>query len=67
MGDFVTQVRPFVAERIQRDPAAVDKHLGSAQVLGHLAAWRERMATVEPFEAAPLEAALRALAGERGV
>jgi glutamyl-tRNA synthetase len=67
LGDFVTQLRPFLAARVDRDPAAVDKHLGSAQSLGHLAAWRERMATVDPFEAGPLEAALRALAEERGV
>jgi glutamyl-tRNA synthetase len=67
LGDFVTQLRPFVADRIERDPAAVDKHLTSAQTLGHLAAWRDRMVAADSFEAAPLEAALRALADERGV
>jgi glutamyl-tRNA synthetase len=67
LGDFVVQLRPFVGGNIARDPVAVDKHLGSAQILGHLAAWRERLASVDPFEAAPLEAALRALAEERGI
>jgi glutamyl-tRNA synthetase len=67
LGDFVTQLRPFVADRIERDPSAVDKHLTSAQTLGHLAAWRDRMVAADSFEAAPLEAALRALADERGV
>ena len=66
LGDFVVQLRPFVAERVERDPAAVDKHLGSAHVLGYLAAWRDRLAAVEAFEAEPLEAALRGLADELG-
>ena len=31
------------------------------------AAWRDRLATVTPFEPAALESALRALADERGI
>ncbi len=65
--DFAPQFRMFVADTVDRDAAAVAKHLGDDVSRGHLAAWRERIATVAPFDAATLEAALRALAEERGV
>jgi glutamyl-tRNA synthetase len=67
LGDFVGQLRPFVADRVERDPAAVARHLSSPDILDHLAAWRDRMGGIEPFEAAALEAALRALAEARGI
>jgi glutamyl-tRNA synthetase len=67
IGDFVAQLRPFVDPAVARDQMAVTRHLGSAEVLSHLAVWRDRLAGVQPFEAAPLEAALRAVADERGV
>ena len=65
--DVVTLLQPFVQDSISRDPAAVAKYLGTSDVGPHLAAWRDRLQTVAPFEAASLEAALRELAAERGV
>jgi len=65
--DFVSQFQMFVADHIDRDPAAMAKHLGDDEVRGHLAAWRDRMATLDTFDAASLEAALRALATDRGL
>jgi glutamyl-tRNA synthetase len=59
--------RPFFGGAIDRDPAAVAKHLSAPDLAAHLSAWRDRIREVEPFKAAPLEAALRSLAAERGV
>lgn len=57
--DFAPQLRPFVVESVEREPAAVAKHLSDTTLLGHLAAWRDDLCNVTPFEAATLEAALR--------
>jgi len=45
----------------------VKKHLSSPEALAHLAAVRDLCAASEPFTAAALEPALRALADARGV
>lgn len=67
MTDFAPQFVPFVHEFVDRDPAAVAKHLGDALSRGHLAALRARLVTVDPFDAASLEPALRALAEDLGI
>jgi glutamyl-tRNA synthetase len=66
LSDFVDQMKPFLSDAIERDPAAASKYL-SAEVAPHLAAWRDELAGTEPFEAASLEARLRALAAARGI
>ena len=65
--DIVPLVRPFFVDAIDRDPAAVAKHLAGPEIEPHLAAWRERVAAVAPFQAPVLEAALRSLAADRGI
>jgi glutamyl-tRNA synthetase len=67
LADIVPQLRPFLIDNIDRDPAAVQKHLSAPDLPAHLAAWRDRVAAVSPFDAATLEAALRAVADERGI
>ena len=67
LADLVPQLRPFLNEYVDRDPAAVSKHLAGPDLPSHLDAWRGRLAQVEPFDAAALESALRAVAEERGV
>jgi glutamyl-tRNA synthetase len=67
LGDFLPQLRPFVLDEIDRDPAAVAKHLAGPDVGAHLAAWRDRLSRIEPFDRQTIETALRALADERGV
>ncbi|HEX7780385.1 MAG TPA: glutamate--tRNA ligase [Vicinamibacterales bacterium] len=67
LADLVPQLRPFLNERVDRDPAAVAKHLAGADLARHLDAWRHRLERVEPFDAATLESVLRAVAEERGV
>jgi glutamyl-tRNA synthetase len=66
LGDVIPLVEPFFADVIERDPAAAEKHL-TADAAPHLAAWRDRLRSVEPFDPATLEAALRAVATERGI
>lgn len=65
--DFIPLLRPFLDDEVVRDPAAEAKYLNAAGVHEHLQAWRDRLASVEPFDAATTEAALRALADERGI
>jgi glutamyl-tRNA synthetase len=67
LADLVAQLRPFLTERVERDPAAVAKHLAGPELPAHLAAWRQRMEQVEPYDASTLESALRTVAEERGV
>jgi glutamyl-tRNA synthetase len=67
LGDFVTQLRPFVVDRVDRDPAAVAKHLADPGIGHHLAAWRDVLRTLAPFDAPTLEAALRELADQRRI
>ncbi len=65
--DVVPQLRPFLDEQIDRDPGAIAKHLSAPDLSGHLGAWRERLESVAPFDAATLETALRAVAEARGI
>jgi glutamyl-tRNA synthetase len=65
--DFIPLLRPFLDDEVVRDPAAEAKYLNAVGVHEHLQAWRDRLASVEPFDAATTEAALRTLAEERGI
>jgi glutamyl-tRNA synthetase len=67
LADFIPQLRPFLAEAVELDPAAVAKHLSDRTLAPHVVAWREELSRVSPFDAATLEAALRALAAARGI
>ena len=67
LSDIVSQAQPFLASAITYDPEAVAKHLSDPALRAHLEAWGDRLATVEPFDAATLEAALRSLAEARGL
>jgi glutamyl-tRNA synthetase len=64
--EFVEKGRPFFVEAVEVDPQAAAKHLGTPEALAHLAAVRDVCASTEPFTAAALEPALRALAESRG-
>jgi glutamyl-tRNA synthetase len=66
LSDIPALTRPFFVPAVLRDPAAVAKHLASTALGPALSAWRARLQTVEPFEAAPLEAALRDVAAQHG-
>jgi glutamyl-tRNA synthetase len=65
--DVVSLLRPFWVASIERDPAAIAKHLGDVDLAPALAAWRDAVAIVDPFNAAALEASLRSLAESYGI
>jgi glutamyl-tRNA synthetase len=67
LADFVTLLRPFVSDRIERDRAAVEKHLAGGELRPHMEAWRGHLERVVPFDAAAIERSLRSLATERGI
>jgi len=67
LGDFAVQGRFFFTDQIEYDPAAVDKHLRAAAMDEHLDALGAAFAELESFDAASIEAVLRALADARGV
>jgi glutamyl-tRNA synthetase len=64
--DLVGQVRPFVADDLTRDPEAQARYL-LPELAPHLAAWRDEVARITPFQAASIEAGLRSLAASRGI
>jgi glutamyl-tRNA synthetase len=67
LGQFVEDGRLFFVDDVEYDVAAVKKFLQPAGIKDHLATFRAVLDSVTPFEAAPLEAALRSLAEARGV
>jgi glutamyl-tRNA synthetase len=67
LADVASQLRPFLATSIERDPAAVAKHLGDPSLEPQWRAWHDQLRIVSPFDAATLEVALRAVAAEAGI
>jgi len=65
--DIVPALAPFVADSVVYDEAAVTKHLKGDGVAAHLAAWLKVVESLPSLEPAATEAALRALAAERGI
>jgi glutamyl-tRNA synthetase len=64
---FVDDGRPFFADEVTFDEAAVKKHLAVPQMRAHLTALRARLETTQPFTQQILDPLLRALAEERGI
>ena len=66
LDQLVDELRPFLVDRPEIDPAAASKHLSSdvRPLLAQLAGVFEKL---EPFEAGPAEQALRGTAEEAGV
>jgi glutamyl-tRNA synthetase len=67
LADVVEQARPFLSDVVEPDPAAAERYLSDAGLAGPLAALRERLADVDPFEPGAIEAALREVAAARGI
>ena len=65
--DSVPQLEPFLRERVDYDPAAVEKHLGAAGLADHIAALGDAYQTLDAFDVATIETALRQVAEDRGV
>ena len=66
--DIVRQAVPYLREEIDYDPDAVAKQWKDRPATAELlAATRDRLASLDPWESAAMEEALRALAEERGI
>ncbi len=64
--DVAPMAAPFLAEAVTYDETSVQKRLKREGVAARLRTIREAFATVDPFEAAGLEAALQAVAAAAG-
>ena len=67
VSDFIAQLEPFLRERVDYDPAAVEKHLRTEGLADHVAALRESFQSLHAFDIATIESALREVADNRGV
>ena len=69
LADVVEAARPLLdpSDEYPYEEDAAEKHLAGGDVAGHIAALRDSLADVEPWERKGLEAALRRLAETRGV
>jgi glutamyl-tRNA synthetase len=65
--EFASMGRFFFTDTIVYDEAAVEKYLRTEGMTGHLAAADASLASLEPFTPSTIEAALRAVAEDRGV
>jgi len=65
-GDILAYADFFLVDEPEMDPEAVTKRLATPAARAHLEAFAARLATVEPFEPAALEAALKATAEAAG-
>ena len=67
LGEFVDYGRPFLTDTFEYDPEAVKKRLSEPGLDAHMAALRDAFSTVNRFEQAALESALRQVAEARGL
>ena len=67
LDQFADDGRPFFAESVTFDDAAVRKHLAIPGMRAHLLALAARFATAQPFDQQSSELMLRSLAEERGI
>jgi glutamyl-tRNA synthetase len=65
--DFVEQGRPIVASAVAYEEAALEKHLSSSDMPGHLAALMAGLGAVSPFDEPHVETVVRGTALERGI
>ena len=65
--DFVELARPFLADTVEFEPEAVEKHLTSPGLAQHVAALAETLRTLDPFDEPHVEAAVRGSAAGRGI
>jgi len=67
IGDFVRQAQPFMRERVDYDPAAVEKFLSDGTIRAHLKTLADRLKALPEFTLETTESATRSLASELGI
>jgi nondiscriminating glutamyl-tRNA synthetase len=65
--EFVDQARPLLTEVVAYEPEAVEKHLSSPDLAGHIAALVATLDAATAFDEAQVEAAVRGTAAARGL
>ena len=65
LGDFASQLEPFLVDRVQYDSAAAEKHLRLPGLDGHIDALTQAYTTLPVFDEASSEDALRQIAETR--
>ena len=65
--DFLEQSRPLLNDPVEYDPDAVDKHLSSPDLAGHVVALVNALDGLSAYDEASIEAAVRRVAADRGV
>jgi glutamyl-tRNA synthetase len=65
--EFVEQARPLLTEDVVYEQEAVDTHLSSADLAGHITALVDALSAAAPFDEAQTEAAVRGTASARGL
>ena len=65
--DFVDLARPFLVDTVEFDPEAIEKHLSTSGLAGHIAALKGTLDTAIPFDEPHVETAVRGSAAERGI
>jgi glutamyl-tRNA synthetase len=67
LDQFAAELRPFLADSVDFDQAAVAKHLAKPDITTAFTALPATLESLEPFDTPTLETALRALAEAHGV
>ena len=67
LSEFADMARPFLHETVDYEPEALEKHVSTPDIGGHLVALAETLRKVDPFEESGVEAAVRGMAAERGL
>jgi glutamyl-tRNA synthetase len=65
--EFMEQARPLLTDDVLYEQEAVDKHLSSPDLAGHITALVDALSAASPFDEAQVEAAVRGTASARGV
>jgi glutamyl-tRNA synthetase len=67
LGEFAELARPFLADAVDYEPEAVEKHLSTPGVGEHILALAKALETTDPFDEPSVESAVRSTATERDV
>jgi glutamyl-tRNA synthetase len=65
--DFVELAKPFLADTVEYEPEAIEKHLGVTGLHDHMRSLANALRTTSPFDEPHVEAAVRGTASERGL
>ena len=65
--DFVEQAAPLLADTVEYEPASVEKHLSSADLVTHLDALAATFRAITPFDESHVEGAVRGTAERRSL